>query len=210
MKDEFVLRTDELENSIDYLEKAAFYYKNREDKYWFKWLMISLHGALYGFGVCAVKGTSSERVLEMKLGKAKFEQKKKETIEYFRKMGFDVKDDDSILDTTIEYNASQLLAIKKILDYCKDKSVMTQKLASKVLKVTDLQQEAIDKMIYYRNDFAHFKPKGLSVITESEEWIVKEVVDVIKFLALESENIFYRGDSTKEKVEKIIKSLYKF
>ncbi|MBO0999558.1 peptidoglycan-binding protein [Bacillus sp. SD075] len=60
-----MLRINELDNAIDYLEKASFHYKNREDKYWFKWLTISLHGALYGFGVCAVQGSSASlRVLK--------------------------------------------------------------------------------------------------------------------------------------------------
>jgi hypothetical protein len=69
-----ILRTNELDNAIDYLEKAAYYFNNRDDNYWFKWMIISLHGALYGFSVCAIKGTSTERVLEMKLGKKKIDK----------------------------------------------------------------------------------------------------------------------------------------
>ncbi|WP_338789183.1 hypothetical protein [Metabacillus sp. FJAT-53654] len=202
MRDEFILHTDELDNSIDYLEKAAFYYKNRKDKYCFKWLMISLHGALYGFGVCAVKGITIERVLEMKLGKAKFEKKKKETVKYYEQMGF-VVENESILDQVVDYNASQLLSIWDILDYCQDEGIMTQRLDSKVLKMTDMQNQAIKKMIHYRNEFAHFKPKALG-ITKSEQWIIKEIINVIKFLALESGNVFYKGSHNKEDVEKLI------
>ncbi|EKN69272.1 hypothetical protein BABA_10431 [Neobacillus bataviensis LMG 21833] len=194
-----ILRTDELENAIDFLEKATYHFNNKEDSYWFKWLMFSLHGALYGFGVCAVKGTSTERVLEMKLGEKKFEQKKQETVEYYRNIGFEVKDD-KLLDSTVWYNQSQLLNIWLILKYCQDESYMTQRLDSKVLKITELQQEAIDKMILYRNDFAHFKPKGLSVITEGADWIVNEVIVVIKFLALESNNVNYFKEANKVKV----------
>lgn len=104
-----ILRTDELDNAIDYLEKAAFYFNNRDDNYWFKWLMISLHGALYGFGVCAVKGISNERVLELKLKKNKIEKKKKEMIEYYKTLGFDTEEiNEKILDSTLEYNLGKL------------------------------------------------------------------------------------------------------
>ncbi|MED4229486.1 hypothetical protein [Neobacillus cucumis] len=203
-----ILRTDELENAIDFLEKAAYHYNNKEDKYWFKWLMISLHGALYGFGVCAVKGTYTERVLEMKLGRKRFEQKRKETIEHFKKLGYEIEDE-SILDDIIEYNASDLLAIKKILDCCQSETYMMQRSDSKILKITDIQDEAIDKMIFYRNDFIHFKPRGLTVITEGSDWIVKAVVDVIRFLALESNNVNYFEEKNREKVKFILEQFLK-
>jgi hypothetical protein len=200
-----ILRTNEVENAIEYLEKAAYHYNDREDNYWFKWLMISLHGALYGFGVCAVKGTSSERVLKFR--KSKFEEEKKETVEYFKSLGFDVARAE-LLDDTVWYNLSQLLGIWEILKKCQNEPYMKQSSNSKVLKITELQQEAINKMINYRNDFAHFKPKA-SVIMESEEWIIKEVVDVIKFLALESNNVNYRNRDNKEKVIKILEQFVK-
>ncbi|WNB93410.1 hypothetical protein [Bacillus sp. NEB1478] len=200
-----ILRTNELDNAIDYLEKAAFYFNNRVDNYWFKWMIISLHGALYGFGVCAIKGTSTERVLEMKLGKKKLEQKKKEIIDFYKyELGFDVEQGSNLLDSTVEYNSSQLLSIKTILEHCQNESYMMQQFDSKILKISEPQQNAIDKMILYRNDFAHFKPKALSVITQGEDWIVKEVVDVIKFLALDSGNVTYFEDSIFEKVKYLI------
>lgn len=199
-----ILRTNELENAIDFLEKSTFYFNNKEDRYWFKWLMISLHGALYGFGVCAVKGISTERVLSFKKSnkKSKFEQRKKETVEYFKGSGFVIKDE-NLLDSTVRYNLSSLLGIWEILKYCQDESYMMQRLDSKTLKITERQQEAIIKMIDYRNDFAHFKPTGLSVITEGADWIVKDVVDVIKFLALESNNVNYFDSSNLERVKQL-------
>ncbi|MCD1162894.1 hypothetical protein [Peribacillus frigoritolerans] len=196
-----ILRTNEIENAIDYLEKATFHFNNREDSYWFKWLMISLHGALYGFGVCAVKGISTERVLKFK--KAKFEQKKKETVEYYKGLGFVIKDE-KLLDSTVRYNLSPLLGIWDILKHCQEESYMMQRLDSKILKITERQQVAITKMIDYRDDFAHFKPRGVSVITEGEGWIVKDVIDVIKFLALESNNVTYFDRSNIERVEQLL------
>lgn len=196
-----ILRTDELENAIDYLEKATFHFNNREDAYWFKWLMISLHGALYGFGVCAVKGIRPERVMKFK--KSKFEQMKNETVEYYKGLGFVIKDG-KLLDSTVRYNLSQLLGIWEILKSCQDESYMIQRLDSKILKITERQQEAISKMIDYRNDFAHFKPKGISLITEGADWIIKEVIDVIRFLALESKNVNYFERTNIDRVDQLL------
>ena len=58
----YVQFTEEL-NALDYLERA---YKAigslRRDRRGWKWVVLSLHGALYGFAICAVKGTDRSRV----------------------------------------------------------------------------------------------------------------------------------------------------
>ncbi|PYX60555.1 MAG: hypothetical protein DMG76_02180 [Acidobacteria bacterium] len=54
-------RTDEKENAVDFLEVAATFYAGNHPHKW-KWLTISLHGALYGFAVLAIRGTDPDRV----------------------------------------------------------------------------------------------------------------------------------------------------
>ena len=51
------LRTDEIEEFIDALERAAMFAKQLTDdvKAW-KWLIIALHSALQGACVCALTG----------------------------------------------------------------------------------------------------------------------------------------------------------
>jgi hypothetical protein len=210
MNKDFIIRTDELDNAIDYLEKAAFYYNNREDNHWFKWLVISLHGALYGFGVCAVKGTNpSQRVLDKPSNKQITQLIPLLSERY---LGLDSpisNDHNEILVDEHMLSVIKILAennlnkIWDILEKCEDPVYMLQNTDSKVLHKTHRQTEAIKKLVDYRNHFAHFKP-GLSGITKSEEWIISEVIDVIRFLSLESNNIFYFGNSTSERVEKII------
>jgi hypothetical protein len=66
------LRLDELENAIDNLEMAAWFLERiRSEKKW-KWTIIAIHQALYGFAICAVRGTDS-RWLTEKRGKKKKE-----------------------------------------------------------------------------------------------------------------------------------------
>ena len=54
------LRLDEKENAIDFLEKTAYFLETIPDETRWKWVSISLHGAVYGFAICALKGSSAE------------------------------------------------------------------------------------------------------------------------------------------------------
>jgi len=56
-------RFDTEENAIDFLEKAIFFRQESEtNPKNYKWVAISLFGALYGFAVCASRGTSNNIV----------------------------------------------------------------------------------------------------------------------------------------------------
>jgi hypothetical protein len=57
------IRLTEESNALDYLEKAYFFIKQTEkEKIAWKWVTLTLFGALYGFAICACKGTSSSNV----------------------------------------------------------------------------------------------------------------------------------------------------
>lgn len=59
------LRLSEEINAIDYLYRAYYFIKQTEkDKTAWKWVVISLFGALYGFAICTLKGTSSLGVID--------------------------------------------------------------------------------------------------------------------------------------------------
>jgi hypothetical protein len=53
----------EEQNALDYLQKAyeAIRRLPRDRSAW-KWVVIGIHGALYGFAICAIKGTDWTRV----------------------------------------------------------------------------------------------------------------------------------------------------
>lgn len=59
----FFLEVTEETNAVDYLEQAHHHILETESKsFAWKWVAITLHGALYAFAVCAVKGTNPSRV----------------------------------------------------------------------------------------------------------------------------------------------------
>lgn len=59
------MRYDEQTNALDYLEKGYQFIKtvDKERQNW-KWLIITLHSAMYGFAISACKGTNSDSVIK--------------------------------------------------------------------------------------------------------------------------------------------------
>jgi hypothetical protein len=57
------IRFTEEENALDYLERAyeALQRLRRQPQQW-KWVIIGIHGALYGLAICVLKGTNWENV----------------------------------------------------------------------------------------------------------------------------------------------------
>ena len=57
------LRISEETNALDFLNEFYRHIKRTEtDIYAWKWVILSLHSALYSFAICTLKGTNSDRV----------------------------------------------------------------------------------------------------------------------------------------------------
>ncbi len=59
------IKYDEITNALDYLEKCFSFLKTveQEPQNW-KWVIITLHSALYGFAISACKGMNSDSVIK--------------------------------------------------------------------------------------------------------------------------------------------------
>ena len=58
------LRLTEEGNAVDYLESAcAALQRTSRDPLAWKWVLIGIHGALYGFAICALKGSDWTQVI---------------------------------------------------------------------------------------------------------------------------------------------------
>jgi hypothetical protein len=66
-------RFSEEENAVDYLEKAYHAIRTlQRDPHAWKWLVLSLHGALYTFAICVLQGTDWHQVTyKVKSGRSK-------------------------------------------------------------------------------------------------------------------------------------------
>jgi hypothetical protein len=149
MRPKWLRLTEEI-NALDFLEKGYYFIKQTElDKIAWKWVIISLHGALYGFAVCACKGTSSDNVIKN----------------------------------------NRLINFDEALKKCQDKNIMHMTCNSKYLKLSDQQKWSIKKLKKeFRNNFEHYIPTSWSIEIHGMPRIILDVLDVIKFLSLETGN----------------------
>ena len=165
------LRFTEEDNALDYLEKVSFHISHTEkDKKSWKWVILSLHGALYGFAICAIKGTNPDRVTyTTKKGKVK------------------------------------LISFDDALNRCQDHQWMRMYGHSKALVLTDNQKWSIDKLKKeFRNKFEHYQPLAWSIEIHGMPQIAIHVLDVIRFLAIDSGNIFHSSQNKQRKIKSLI------
>ena len=134
------LRLTEETNALDYLEKAAWFIQQTEqDLLVWKWVVLSLHSALYGFAICACKGTSYKNVTKK-----------------------------------TKHGKDHLINCDEALKRCRVVFSESQKDSMRRLN-KDL-----------RNNMEHYVPSGWSIEVHGMPVIAIDVLDVIRFLALET------------------------
>ncbi|MGB3346528.1 MAG: hypothetical protein WBA71_04660 [Candidatus Humimicrobiia bacterium] len=164
------LSLSEEENALDYLEQAYNFIKQTEnDNFSWKWVIIALHGALYGFAICALKGTNPDRVT------------------YTTKSG------------------KKLISFNEALKRCQKPKYMNMLVTSKCLQLTDAQKESIHYLKdTFRNNFEHFVPKSWYIELHGMPKIVIDVLDVIRFIALDTGNYIDLTEKQRKRVESIV------
>jgi hypothetical protein len=163
------LRLSEEKNAIDYLEKAAIFIKSVSENYndW-KWVIIGLHGALYGFAIAACRGTDSRSVVTKK---------------------------------------GHLISFWQALKRCQDPNHMKMLIHSKHPILTENQKGSIEALkSEFRNEFEHFKPKGWSIEIHGMPEIAIDVLEVIRFLALETNTYVHLNEDNQNLVEQLIEN----
>jgi hypothetical protein len=158
-------------NALDYLGQAHHYIQQTEKKdiAW-KWVILTLHGALYGFAICACRGTSSRKVI--------YKTRKK---------------------------VEKLISFDKALERCQDPNWMRMTATSKHLQLSNQQDDSIQRLKEdFRNNFEHFIPKSWLIELHGMPKIAIDVLEVIRFLALDTGNYVNLSDSQKRKLRSIV------
>lgn len=167
------LRFSEETNALDYLEQAYQYICQTEKSInaW-KWVVITLHGALYGFAICACKGTNLDNVKQRdKNGKIK----------------------------------QRLISFSEALKRCQDPIWMKMTIISKHLQLTNRQKESIRKLRDdFRNYFEHYIPTGWTIEIHGMPQIAIDILEVIRFLALDTGNYVNITQIQKKRVKTIV------
>lgn len=164
------LRLTEEMNALDYLHKAYYFIQQTgKEKINWKWVAISLFGALYGFAICACRGTDSSSVL-VKTKKG-----------------------------------DKLISFSEALKRCQDPKCMKMTIMSKHLELLEQQKESIRKLKnVFRNNFEHYAPMGWSIEIHIFPKITLDVLEVIRFLALDTGNYVHLNSYQKRKVKSYI------
>ena len=156
------LHVDEKINAIDSLEKGhEFIQQVEDDTLAWKWVVIALFNALYGFAICACAGTNPNFVApKTKRGKNKGKR--------------------------------NLISFNKALEYCQNPKVMEMNTFSRYLTLTNSQKESIDWLKNtFRDNFEHFPPQHLYIGLHGMHQIIIDILDIIRFLAIDTRNIRY-------------------
>ena len=140
-----------------------------------KWITLSLHSALYGFAICACRGTNNLIVVK-----------------------------------TNKKGLTKLISFDEAIKNCQNVQIMKKYIYSKHLELTEKQKESI-KMLKQelRNNFEHYQPMSWSIEIHGLPQIFIDVLDIIKFLAIETGNIIHLNKYQIKKIKLLInKSKY--
>jgi len=163
------LRLTEKTNALDYLEKACDFIRQTETNvYAWKWIILALHGALYGFAICACQRANRYNVA--------FKTKK---------------------------GKEQLIGFDKALELCQNPNWMRMYIFSKHLQLSKQQEESILRLKELRNEFEHYIPTSWSIEIHGMPYITIDVLEVIRFLALDTGNC-HLTMTQKKKVKSIV------
>lgn len=165
-------------NAIDYLEKAHYFLSLvKQDLINWKWVILALHGALYGFAICALRGAHHDLVYRgINIGSQKKSPKKK------------------ILESLAD-------AICK----CQDSEIMSEIGNGQPLVLTTSQGASVEKMTKeLRNPFVHYIPKVWFISTKHLPHISNDVLDVILFLATKTDTNPHVA-TKRHKIESLIR-----
>lgn len=169
-KEKYLLFTEE-SNAIDYLERAGeFIGQTCSNKMFWKWVMLSLHGALYGFAIAACKGSTNQSVTrKTKSGRRK------------------------------------LITFDEALSLCQDPKWMGTLHGGVALAMSVGQKDSIRQLkATLRNNFEHYIPNVWSIEMHGLPRISIDVLDVIRFLAVETFRYQKISQTERKKIKSIV------
>ena len=158
-------------NALDFLERAGKFIQQTESeiKAW-KWVIISLHGALYGFAICACRSTDYENIIH----------RTKKGIE-------------------------RLITLDEALRICRDRKWMGTLYSGKPLELTESQEYSIKILKKsLRNNFEHYIPKSWSIEMHGLPSIAMDILDVIRFLSVETFRYQHLNQTQRRRIKSII------
>ena len=217
MNNKDYMTIDSVENAVDSLESILSFLERTNNIKW-KWILFSLYHSLYMFCVINLTGSNYKQVLRnynnednriqvrkgndsWKISKrVKRESGKGYTIEWVtlntQPETLNPQQVNEQNPNIIENNKDEfLISIYTALARVQDGYIwMSRDPISKPLVLTNEECDSIDQLVYFRDKFQHFIPVMWSYEIDIFKKICLDVLRVIEFLALETNQIDYYED----------------
>lgn len=181
MQENSINFTEEI-NAIDYLDKARYFLALvKQDPINWKWVILALHGALYGFAICALRGAHNDLVYRgINIGSQK-KRFKSNFWQYWRLLT-------GIFFQKKKPKKRVLESLDGAIRKCQNSEIMSELGNGQPLVLTTSQKVSVNKMTReLRNSFVHYIPKVWSIPTKHLPHISNDVLDVISFLATKTD-----------------------
>lgn len=168
---ECYLRLTEETNALDYLERAGeFIEQAMSDPRAWKWVVLALHGALYGFAIAACKSSDYQSVVKV-----------------------------------TKKGRERLITLDEALVMCKDAQWMGTLHDGVPLGLSARQEDSIRRLKEtLRNNFEHYIPSGWSIEIHGLPRIAIDVLDVVRFLAVETFRYQHLNQSQRKRIKSIV------
>jgi hypothetical protein len=171
---DFLISFDENQNTVDFFKKSFAFLKNKEDKFRFKWFIISFHSAIFCLMLLMI---DSENIWKERRGK--------KIKDHLPKMRADTNTVD------IFNKNNQLITFNEAFALAKDPKFLREIAFLKPFPDLPLQQHAMEALNDLRNDLVHFIPQDfgfdhsyiisiVSPIITMVEPSLKEMGDLLK------------------------------
>lgn len=192
-----------LENAINNLEMMEYFLTHIHSNWKWKWTIVAAHQALYGFLICALKGTAAKLTVTLRdveqhpssewhrIGAAHAWDLEGMSIdEIAAKLSTDERDVEKLLRRN-----PRLIGIRTALWRMQRKKWLAGSGGEPLVLMKD-EQWALNKLIGdFRNEFEHFVPKEWLIDVSGMPTIMSHALRVIEFVAVESNAITMQEDT---------------
>lgn len=178
----YIESDEEIDALISLKTLELFIVKYQNDEKYIKWLVISLHSTLQCFMILALRGTNGLLVLS-----------EKSAISWL----------ESYENNTINKQPLKMDTFSNLYKKIKSDKMMMW-LSSKKFISNQSQDHSVKSLDKFRNEFTHYLPKTWLIEKSMIAPIVNDCLEIIKFLAKDSGNIFYNKSDVEEDVNRLI------
>lgn len=191
-----MLRTDTTKEAFKSLEKLdETLLLATSDVYQWKWAIIILHNCMQAFMVLVLEGTNQIDVVKNRDKYANCLYKLSQNIE------MDAEMKKILSDTQLDF-------FLKLYSKIKDSSNTQQLWNDSLFVATEEQDDAMELLNDYRNQFIHFLPCSWGIELSGLTYIFISVMSVIQFMIRNGNFMYKFEDEEKRQIQRYITSIH--